>query len=280
MVKKTLFIWSLFLVTMGEGSKLYFKYPDALGPDDSLINVESSDYRVLTAESSLPEDVILNYSMEEILERYKLSDNFVGFVFDDTKKVKKVVRSRTGSKGVGDIKTLTTMGTGWEYHELRPLVTNNTIYVSKFFGYIEADPRGVAPEDHCLVRISPTMTNPEDYCSEIPRCFGVLQWANRSNICLVGNSATGVDASPSTVFRFVQKKVRHDIFVTIGDNAVIFSVFAGALILVQVLVPFGLNTSVINGVIKRVAGFGRRRSSSKRKPAPVEQTKSSAKYEF
>lgn len=233
-------------------SRLYFKYPDNVGPDSTLLNVDGSDYLVTSASASLPTDVIENYNKDELLERYKLSDNYVGFVFDGSGTIQQVVKTRTGTRGAGNIKLMKTMDVGWTYYELRPLVTNNTVYIDKFFDF-ETLPSAPG-EEWCMLMIDPGRPNPEEYCREFPRCLGVLQFTNKSNVCLVGNAA--IDSGPRSTgtYRFISKKLRHDVFVTMGENGVLLGVIAGLAVAVQILVPFGLNTSVISTVTRRLTG--------------------------
>lgn len=233
---------------------LYFKYPDNLGPDSTVLNKDDSDYLITSAELSLPSDVIKNYNREELLDRYKLSDNFIGFVFDQSATVQQVVKLRAGNRGVGNIKLMKTMNTGWTYYEKRPLVTNNTVYIEKYFDFLEdpQSPRGENPEDWCMVTLAPGRSSPGDYCREFPRCLGVLAYTNKSNVCLVGNAALAQGKVKNDAYIFTEKKLRHDIFVTMGENGVLLGVLAGLAVAAQILVPFGLNTSVISRVTRRL----------------------------
>lgn len=245
---------TLFIcVPLAYASNLYYVYPDALGPDESLLNVDGSDYLVEAASKAIPADVIEEYDKAGILERYKLTENFVGFIFDGGDLIQKVVKPRTGASGKGNIGKLKTMANGWKYHELRPLVSSNRIYVDKFFGFKgdSVATRGVNPEDQCMVTLGADRANPEEYCKDIPRCLGVLKWSNGSNVCLVGNAAMHEKAHAQTVYKYVEKKTRHDIFVWIEENWIVFTVLVGVAIAAQVLVPYALNTSRILGVVGR-----------------------------
>lgn len=248
-------------------ASLYFKYPDSIGPDSTVLNVDGSDYLITSAELSLPADVIENYNREELLDRYKISDNYIGFVFDESAAVQQVVKARVGNRGVGNIKMMKTMDSGWTYYEKRPLVTNNTVYIEKFFDFRDDHqaPRGANPEDWCMVTLAPERPHPEEYCRKFPRCLGVLKYTNKSNVCLVGNAALTQGAGPTDAYTFAEKKLRHDIFVTMGENGVLLGVLSGLAVAVQILVPFGLNTSVISRVTGRLTG-----GAAAPSPAPAE----------
>jgi hypothetical protein len=249
-------------------SSLYFKYPDNVGPDSTQLNFDGSDYLVTSASVSLPTDVIENYSRDELLERYKLSDNYIGFVFDGSATIQQVVKSRIGTRGTGNIKLMKTMDVGWTYYELRPLMTNNTVYIDKFFDFEEL-PGAVPGEEWCMLGIDPGRANPEEYCRKFPRCLGVLQHTNKSNVCLVGNAAITRGGGTSSTHRFVGKKLRHDIFVTMGENGVLLGVITGLAVAAQILVPFGLNTSVISRVTGRL-----------RRADPGDSTEKTSKVSF
>jgi hypothetical protein len=236
-------------------ASLYYVYPNSLGPDEAVLNVLPSDYLVFDADKALPTDVVLNYNKEEILDRYKLTENFVGFVFAGNGTVQKVVKSRMGNTGAGNMKRMKTLDAGWQYHELRPLVTNNTIYIEKYFGWVRpAGLRGQVPEEGCL---APCVGDCEEYCGTIPRCLGVLRWVGGS--CLVGNAALRLpplseDDAPSG-YEYTEKKLRHDIFVWIGNWGVALGVTSGVAVLLQVLVPWGLDSSVLNRTVRRLLGL-------------------------
>jgi hypothetical protein len=239
----------MFAPTHTMGKSLYFLYPDALGPDEAVLNVLPSDYVVFDADKALPASVVLNYNKEEILDRYKISDNFVGFVFDDGGTIQKAVKRRMGNTGVGDLKRMKTMAPGWEYYELRPLVTNNTIYIEKYFGWVDSPPRAGGAEG-CLAPCPPE-GDCVAYCGVIPRCLGVLRTPNET--CLVGNAAVRKaysDPVPGTTYR--EKKLRHDVFVWIGKWGWAVGMSAAAAVALQVLVPYGFNTTAILRTIRRL----------------------------
>jgi hypothetical protein len=292
-VKLFLFI----CLQLAYASNLYYVYPDTLGPDESVLNVDGSDYLIEAASKAIPADVIEEYDKAGILERYKLSENFIGFIFDGSDQIQKVVKARTGASGKGNIGKLKTMANGWKYHELRPLVFSNRIYVDKFFGFKgdSVATRGVNPEDHCMVTLGAERANPEEYCRDIPRCLGVLKWNNGSNICLVGNAAINEKEHSQTVYKYVEKKTRHDVFVWIEKNWVVFTILVGLAIAGQVLVPYALNTSRIIGIMRRFTpsvpwfsspSFKLPKSSlrvtrrSKSKEKTVDSKSSVKKYEF
>ena len=102
------------LLPFVRASNLYYIYPDALGPDENVLNVYGSDYLVETASKAIPADVITGYDKAGILERYKLSENFIGFIFDASDLIQKVVKPRTGASGKGNIGKLKTMANGWK----------------------------------------------------------------------------------------------------------------------------------------------------------------------
>lgn len=173
-----------------ESTMIYNQYQDHLAPSTS------NDYLMLPAEQVM-QPAILDYTFDQIINRYMFTAQYAGFIFEDG-KLKEVLKQRVAQPLVmGELRTLPSNQT---FFEMRPILT-------KYFGWRE-DTTSCIPETACMLD---GVANPRALCENITRCEGYVGG------CLIEARSWKICTFDSSK-RYYKKQFRHRIFETIEEN--------------------------------------------------------------
>jgi hypothetical protein len=184
----------------------FFKYPEGLIPKAS-----TKDFQILEASILFSE-----MTSGEAMEKYKFSDQYLGFICNTTTDVVKHVMvkatSRNFTNDIGEMRIYP----GLVLYEQYPQRDDNTVYINKYFDYTE-HPNQVRGE--CLLEIS-SSDNGENLCDLLPRCIGFLE-----GYCLFSSASRNLPLRTLKSRNVYHEKRRtHNAYLWIKDNGVVFGI--------------------------------------------------------
>jgi hypothetical protein len=256
-------------------SFLYYVYPENYIPDiNHVLSTPNLDVNAF-GPSVYVEDVS-HTDREGILERYKFSDEFQGFVFDGDTLKYTIMTNKTGNDFTGDFGKLVKKN-NWKYYEKRPKYNSKVIYIDMGLGYT-SEYRRKNLKDHCFY--NSTTESTKTLCDQIPRCLGFIPGQ-----CLVSFKGLNNEIDYNTDnydYDYSEKINEHAIFRFIRENLILFGFGTVGVLLVEFAVfnfnflrPVLKNTwKLSNGSLKYISGRKKRKYDENPQPK-VETT-----YEF
>lgn len=245
-------------------SNLYFKYPDTYIPDvNYILATPSLDVNAFNPDVYI-DDIDLD-NREAILEAYKFSEHFQGFIFEgDT--VKFTIMKNNTKDFTGDFGKMIKK-TGYKYYEKIPRINSKNIYIDMGLGYAQNMRENI--REYCFYNSEPT----KELCDKIPKCLGYIPGE-----CLISYKALA-EKEIENAFEYHEKINEHSIFKWVSNNLLLTAFITLATLVVQTalfnfnfLIPILKNTfRVADGASKYIGG---------RKKKNVVGSKAEITYEF
>lgn len=239
----TLIIVTCLVAANGLHTPRYYQYPTGLAPLTSTL-----DFTIMNAASVIPET-----NKDRVLEAYKFSETFLGFIFDSNGHLTKVLaRARGGANFTNDWGELMPAGNGTQFFEQIPVNNDNSVFMFKFFDFENfgmSSANKKIPKDYkCLSLLGDLVTNKtaEEWCREIPRCMGFVEGE-----CLVSSASRNQPLVATTNKVYHQKRRVHRHVDGIKDNIVLFLSLYGTALVALVAIP-----SVLEVIIGKVTSQG------------------------
>lgn len=226
-------------VVKSEKNSRYFTYQEGVIPAKNLNN---EDFMMLNAS----EIIIDMLDTDSILEKYKFHSEYLGFIEKKSLgKVSHVLVKRQHKGFKGEIGTFV-RSTGDIFYEQKPI--DGSYFLNRYFGFNSYPTKKRIGS--CLVSKSllGSTLSMREQCELIPRCLGYIE-----NECLYSsikvNDEFVVSSKP-----YFEKKLRHDIFVWIDENTIVFSLIIGAGYIVVALYPKFISR-FIKKLLKKRRGY-------------------------
>lgn len=158
----------------------YYFYPFNIAP---LINTPGYDFIIKPVFNILPDEQ-LDLPVETILNIYKLTEEYYGFIYNVTTNKVLYVQLRTAFRRGYNLGPLQRLEPGVQFVEKKEKIRDSGNFITQFYGfYQEKFYRGKEPTKYCLLDtdVGPVT---EENCEAIPRCFGLIP-----RKCLISNVA-------------------------------------------------------------------------------------------
>lgn len=251
-------------------SYLYYVYPQGYIPDINHV-LSTSELDVNAFGPTVYVDDIEYDDREGILERYKFSDEFQGFVFEGDTLKYTIMSNKTGKDFTGDFGKMVKKN-NWKYYEKRPKYNSKVIYIDMGLGYTD-EYRRKNLKDQCFY--NSTTESTKALCDKIPRCLGFIP-----GHCLVSFKGLNNEIDYETDnydYDYNEKINEHYIFRLIRENLLVFAFGTVGVIIIEFAV---FNFNFLRPIVKNTWKLSKKIRKKKRNYDDNSQPKIETTYEF